>query len=146
MYQSVTTYVPMPLSFEYILEYFGIVKNVFSLLSHYKNPKKSLINKPNTLSFTYIEDLTDYYKSYMKQVKQKHVILLVDTLLIPLGYDPEKNKFEATYEGDITYLSTHIDKFVDEYFKISVKDPTKQETFIIRIGITLALNHPRNLK
>ena len=136
--------IDIPLSYQNILEYFVIVKDVFSLLSHHKNPKKSLIIiKLNAPSFTYIEELTNYYKTYMKKVKQKHHILLVDTLLISLGYNPEKNKFETTYKGDIQYLSNHLDHFVDEYFKISIKDTTRLEAFIIRIGITLALNHPR---
>ena len=133
----------IPLSFKNVLEYFCTVKDVFSLLLHNKNPKKSLTNKSNASSFTYIEELTNYYKTYMKKVKQKHNILLLETSLISLGYNPEKNKFEAMYEVDIKYFSTYLDGFVDEYFKISVKDTTKLEAFVIRMGITLALNHPR---
>ena len=141
--ESVTT--DIPLSFKNILEYFAIVKDVFSLLLHNKNPKKSLINKSNAISFMYIEELTNYYITYMKKVKQTHDMLLLETLLISLGYNPEKNKFEATYIEDIEYFSkhAHLDGFVDEYFKISKKYTTKLEAFIIRTGITLVLNHPR---
>lgn len=133
----------IPLNCKNFLEYFSIVKDVFSSLLPKKTPNKSLIKKSNASSFTYIEELTNYYITYMKKVKQKHAILLLETLLILLGYNPKKNKFEATYEADIKYLIYHLDSFVKEYFKISVKDTTQLEVFIIRTGITLALNHPR---
>ena len=132
----------IPLSFENILEYFYVVKHLFSLL--HKIPKKSLtMNKSNASSFLYIEELTGYYKAHMEKAKQKYDILLVDTLLVILGYNPKENKFEAMYEGDILYLSNHLDKHVLGYFEISVGNTIKRECFIIKLGVTLALNHPR---
>ena len=132
-----------PLSYEYILDYFSIVKRVFFALAPPKNSKRSLINKANAESFTYVEQLTDYYKSYMKKAKQKHDILFLDTLLISLGYNPVKNKFEAMYEGDFAYLNNYLDKYIQDYFKISAINTTEHESFIIKIGIGLAVNHPR---
>lgn len=132
----------LPLSSENILDYFSIVKSVFSLLS--PKPPKMLLNiKENLQSLTYVEQLTNYYKNYMKTTKQKHDILLVDTLLIMLGYNPDKNKFEASYEGDIQYVSSHLDYYVKEYFKIPMECTTKRESMIISSGIILALDHPR---
>ena len=133
----------IPLSSENIYQYFHIIKDVFSLLRT-GNPKSLLNNQSNAPSFTYIEELTKYYKTHMEKSKQKHDILLLDTLLITLGYNAEKSTFEAVYEEDFLYFSTNLDqKHVQEYFETSVEDTLRRESFIVRLGITLALNHPR---
>ena len=134
----------IPLSSENIYQYFNIVKDVLSLLQT-GNPKTLLTNQSNDPSFTYIKELTSYYKTHMVKSKQKHDILLLDTLLVTLGYNAEKSTFEAVYEEDFLYFSTNLDQnHVQEYFEISVEDTTRRESFIVRLGISLALNHPRN--
>ena len=132
----------IPLSPENIYQFFNIVKDVFSLLQT-GYPKTLLTNHSNAPSFTYIEELTNYYKTHMEKSKQKHDILLLDTLLITLGYNAEKSTFEAVYEEYFLYFSINLEKHVREYFETSVEDNPKRESFIIRLGITLALNHPR---
>ena len=132
----------IPLSSEDIFQYLNIVKDVLSLLQT-GNPKTLLTNHSNAPSFTYIEELTNYYKAHMEKSKQKHDILLVDTLLITLDYNPEKSTFEVVYEEDFLYFSTDLDKHVQDYLEISVEDTRKRESFIIRLGIRLALSHPR---
>ena len=128
------------LSFENIAEYFSILKRVLVSLPHTKNDLNTVSNGP---TFKYIEQLTDYFKTHMKKSKQKYEILLIDTLLVNLSYNPEKNRLGTIFEDDLLYFCNHLDKYVHEYFKIPMEDTTKHQVFMIRLGITLAINHPR---
>ena len=132
----------IPLNADNIFQFFNIIKDVFSLLLT-KNPKALLTNKSNAPSITYSQELIDYYKTHMKKSGQKHEILLLDTLLITLGYNPEESTFEPVYEEDFLYFTLHLDKLVRDYFEISIEDTPKRESFIIALVINSALNHPR---